>query len=100
MTTPRMQFFDFGNSETFHYFRWLTHPGNADLPALVQKAIVDAEDSADSVSCQTRERLADALGELLNEHLYQNLGILPEGHALGDVWHNVESLWEPLLAAA
>jgi hypothetical protein len=98
-----MQFFDFGNSVTFHYFKWVSESGQADPDALIGEAFRKAETDTEhfpgeDVCMVVRDNLAGLLTELLAD-------VVPDvaddsAFPLGGVWNSPESLWKPILAHA
>jgi hypothetical protein len=67
-----MQFFDFYNRQTFHFFQWLTRSGLLDVQAMVDKALADAErdewfpakETTSEVACRL---LAEQIEEVTQE---------------------------------
>jgi hypothetical protein len=68
-----VEFFDFGNSESFHFFKWLgEQPGERGPQALIARAFEAADtdkwlEMGACVSRVVRDKLADILGELLED---------------------------------
>jgi hypothetical protein len=67
-----MQFFNFWNAQTYHFFVWLTEGGGSDVEALVQDAFAAVEGDPwyelGEAPCQVaRDKLAEALVDLLDE---------------------------------
>jgi len=99
-----MQFFNFWNPQTFHYFKWLTEGGAVDCAALVAKAMERVEgdswfEMGVCVSRVVRDKLAEDLEELLDEEILSEVMPLDEPE-IGMVNSRPESLWAPILDAA
>lgn len=104
-----MQFFNFGNSETFHFFKWVSESGQVvsengqDLQGLIDKAFQEAEGDAffkmDVDVCYVvKEKLADLLYDVIWE-------IVPDldpdvAPGIGEVGIGPGSLWLPILSIA
>ena len=100
-----MEFFDFGNSLTFHFFKWITESGQATPQILVteafEKAETDTEHFADEDVCIiVRDVLAHRLAELLADVASDQDADPACAPELGNVWNSREALWKPLLADA
>jgi hypothetical protein len=66
------QWFDFGNTETYWFCRWVRESGEVDVPALIAKAFEAVEGDewfkmGHDTSYIARDKLADRLEEMLNE---------------------------------
>jgi hypothetical protein len=65
-----MEFFNFGNSTTYHVFKWLTESGHVDPDGLIAAAMAKVEgdpwfEMGVSVSEVTRDKLADDLEDVV-----------------------------------
>jgi hypothetical protein len=68
----RAQWFDFGNTETYWFCRWVRESGEVDVPALIAKAFEAVEgdeffEMGVDTSYIARDKLADQLEEILDE---------------------------------
>lgn len=95
-----VQFFNFGNDETFHFFRWVTDGGRVSSDELVTRALsqVDGDDwfkMGMDVSTVARDKLADSLSEVVN-----GLSPVDDSDEIGEVDAGPESLFNPLLKLA
>jgi len=104
-------FFNFGNQETFHFYKWIMESEQVNVNDLIAKAFTDAENDewfkmGDDVCNAVRDALAAALEEMVarvanDVPTYQvMLTVEPQEVAphIGDVWNSPESLWLPILA--
>jgi hypothetical protein len=99
-----VEFFNFGNEETFHAFKWVSECGHpmADPESLIDAAYKDAETSADHfddedgcvmVRDHLAERLRIALDEIAKaETAPDHLGMTEE-FQIGRVWKNAGARW-------
>jgi hypothetical protein len=99
-----MQFFSFGNDETYHFFKWVTESGLVDVDALIAQAFKDAEDDewlkrGFSVSSTLREKLSSILLETMLSQS-PNLELVDPDLACHRVDDTGESLWMPILGLA
>lgn len=99
-----IEFFHFGNDETYHFFRWVTEGGWHDADALVTKAMerVDEEScptAGADVSMIARSKLADMLGEILDAIL-EDLWHGESPGEIGDVGRHPAFLVNPILKRA
>ena len=106
-----MKFFNFTNSETYHFFQWLCHTDEVAVDQLVKRAIDEVEGDAffelgADVSSVAREKLVEILEELIVDirsacwtkhqlHLEQGIG---ESDALS--YSGYGTLFGPLLCEA
>jgi hypothetical protein len=93
-----MEFFNFINEPSFHFFKWVTESGAIDLPALVAQAMKQVEEDKGfqmgmDVSWAAKSQLASLLEETLWDRLWHSWC-----GEIGQVDATVESLTEPLLA--
>lgn len=102
-----MQFFNFTNEETFHFFKWVTDSGQVDPKALIEEADssveADTEHFEEEAICVVaRDILARPLYVLLEDALEPLHGTLADAAEaeVGNVWNSKELLWLPLLALA
>ena len=102
-----MEFFNFGNDETFHFFKWICESGQADANDLIANAYKEAEALADdefeeeNICIVVRNHLANTLRDLLWEAAPGERFTLPvEAPEIGCVWDEPESLWLPILVLA
>jgi hypothetical protein len=91
-----MQFDNFINEPTSHFFTWMTDGGGtAALPGLLAKAFGQVEDDPRFMMGEGFPEVArEKLAELLEVHLLDFLG---EGGWIGEVDDRLESLTRPLL---
>lgn len=66
-----MQFFNFGNDESFHFFKWVCESGLVDVQRLIDEAFQNAEhdkwlEIGTCVSWVVRDKLADLLQDVLD----------------------------------
>jgi hypothetical protein len=100
-----MQFFNFTNDETFHFFKWVTESGQVDPNALIAEAYSKVETDeehfeGEDICVVAKDILAEQLSNLLEDAL-DLLGLSPADAAVvGNGWDSKESLWHPLLALA
>jgi hypothetical protein len=103
----KMEFFNFGNSATYHYFTWVRECGQLNTAALIAKAFdrVAADPGMEVLSVGTthdvQEKLAELLREILEDRLLDSvpgfLGI--EEHGYGEIHpEDPKSLWLPFVA--
>jgi hypothetical protein len=103
-----MQFFNFTNEETFHFFEWVTRGKQVDPEALIADAYRDAENDREGaligeamgICYLVRDHLADRLADVLEETLPLEFRIDDGFYQAGAVQEDEESLWQPLLALA
>jgi hypothetical protein len=96
----RVEFFNFGNDETFHFFRWVTDGGRVNPDELVVRALshVEGDDwfaMGVDVSTVAKDKLADILNEIVDE-----LSPVDESDEIGQVGADPEALFNPLLKLA
>jgi hypothetical protein len=65
-----MRFFNFGNAQTYHFFRWVCQGGKVDPDKLVARALARVEGSewyrmGLDVSTVARDKLAEMLADVL-----------------------------------
>ena len=81
-----MQFFDFHNRQTFHFFQWLTRSGLFDVQGMVERALTDAEkdewfpttEATCEVACRLlAEQIEEATHELARQTF--DFGVLEPG---------------------
>ena len=105
------QFFNFTNSETYHFFQWLCHTDVVNVDELVSRAMNEVEgdefyELGADVSSVARDKLVEILEELIVEirsscwtrhqlHLEQGIG---EGDSLSYEGYN--ALLGPMLCEA
>lgn len=65
-----MQFFDFHNHQTFHFFYWVCHSGVVDVETLVSRAF---DMTHEEQPVEVHENLSDAVAQKLSELLVQVL---------------------------
>jgi hypothetical protein len=105
----KMEFFNFGNSATYHYFTWVRQCGQLNTAALIAKAFDRAATDRDmevisiGTTDDVQEKLAGLLREILEDRLRDGvpgfLGI--EEHGYGEVRpEDPKSLWLPFVAEA
>jgi hypothetical protein len=101
-----VQFFNFGNQQTFHYFDWLTRSGSVDTDQLIARAFEELAKNTDDQITLTEEAMgtSEALRDVLARQLRERLeAILPlqadlwAGPWIGDVDGSEESLWTVIL---
>jgi len=101
-----MEFFDFFNSETFHYFKWLCDTRQNDVDSFLKDALdsVEADEwfqMGQDVSTTARDNLAEILGEDL-KNVAAELGVsleldgIPEDRCVSGPM----GLAEPLMVGA
>ena len=84
-----IQFFNFGNDETFHFFRWVSESGQVDPGTLIATAYeqADAPDDehfdADVICIVVRDKLANLLEEVITESAPDCFQL--DAHEIGDV---------------
>jgi hypothetical protein len=96
-----VQFFNFGNDQTYHFFQWVSRSGMIDPKELISKAMEQVEDDdwfkmGSDVSTVARDKLADLLEELLEEVT----GMVSDEWPIGAVGPSDEALTAPILQAA
>jgi len=97
-----MEFYDFVNQQTYHFFTWVTKGGMVDVSDLVAKAMEQVEGNYGfqigmDVSTTAKRELADLLEERLLELL--DVGDLQDAlGVVGTVDASLDSLTGPLLA--
>jgi hypothetical protein len=105
--TVPIQFFNFGNDETFHFFKWVSESGQVTPATLIATAYHNSEAPDDEhlededICVVARNRLAGLLADLLEETT--PVGDFTGGeqeHEIGNVWNSPESLWKPIFASA
>jgi hypothetical protein len=102
-----MQFFNFGNGPTYHYFAWL-QKNKEDTAGLIRKAFdqVEKDDWFKMGECPSvvaRDRLADLLEELFDlqiAEVFTEYVSFYDGPGIGDVDDSAESLALPLFMEA
>jgi hypothetical protein len=99
-----MQFFNFTNDETFHFFKWITESEQVDPNALIDEAYIKVETDKDhfegeDICIVARDILADQLRDLLDDAL-EPLPLPFWDETLSNVENSKESLWHALLAFA
>jgi hypothetical protein len=75
-----VQFFNFGNQQTFHYFDWLTRSGSVDTDQLIARAFEELAKNTDDQITLTEEAMgtSEALRDVLARQLRERLeAILP-----------------------
>ena len=100
----RVQFYNFGNEETYHFFRWVSESGQVDPLELIDRAIREAGpdeelDKGAGVSSEVKDSLAEILSELLWEQapdLDPDLG----EYEIGTVQDGPDWLLNPILSNA
>ena len=106
-----IKFFNFTNSETYHFFQWLCHTDQVDITALVKQGMDSVEGDAfyelgADVSSVARDKLVEILEDLVIDirtacwskhqlHLEQGIG---ESDALS--YSGYATLFGPLLCEA
>jgi hypothetical protein len=101
------QFLNFGNDETFHFFKWVSEGGQVDPKQLIRNAYKAAEENPDELTegalglCHAvKDRLAELLEDVLEEGTPVG-PLLDQPHLeIGCVRNSPHSLWEPILALA
>jgi hypothetical protein len=109
LTEDIMEFFNFGNQETYHFFKWLTD-SDPDWPeALINDAFRRAETTEDIPGDDICFTVRDRLGEKLQEVLYEIAPDLdPEcgaGVQIGEIYRDqgersAEALLNPISSLA
>lgn len=100
-----MQFLNFGNNETFHFFSWVTGSGLINVTALIERAYKKAENPDDDYFpdediCKiVRDHIADELESLIIE-IAPIDRLIWDGPEIGCVVDTVESAWQPILHLA
>jgi hypothetical protein len=103
-----VEFFNFGNDQTFHFFTWLCKSGLVDLQQLIRDALNDADESPDALEREEGysdlavERLAYRLEDSLNEQLINVIPdhLPPDGPYIAGECSTLNDLWMPLLSHA
>jgi hypothetical protein len=99
-----VEFFNFGNDETYHFFRWVTDGGRINPDELIAEALEQVEGDelykmGMDVSSVAKDNLAAILKERL-EDLGDATAFTRMSNEIGEVDGNPESLFEPLLKLA
>lgn len=99
------EFFNFGNSQTYHFFKWVTHPNALDISKLVKEAFEAVEGDEwfqlDCPSQVAKRKLAKKLGEILDELAGGWEATEVEGWDIGNVIAgSEEDLFRPILRLA
>jgi hypothetical protein len=103
-----IQFFNFGNGPTYHYFAWLRESGLVDVKDIVRTACAAVEgDRWDGIgecpSIVARDKLATMLRGILEEKLGEALpgcASVTEPPRIGDVDASLQSLFRPFVREA
>jgi hypothetical protein len=102
-----MQWFDFGGSETFHFFKWVIEAGHVNADDLIDQAFKATEnDPMLAMGIDGCHVLRDKLAEILDDVLQGTIPgfvrqAMDDGPFLGDMEHRaypLNSLWLPLFA--
>jgi hypothetical protein len=104
------QFFNFGNDETFHFFKWVSEGGQVDRNAIIRFAYQKAE-AHDDENFEDDD-ICIVVRDILHNHLDQMLNGFGDALGIGD-WPGIgevatmpnapngqafDTLWRPLLA--
>lgn len=96
-----MQFFNFVNEPTFHFFKWVTESDQVDVDTLVRQAFDGVEKTeSHQMGFSVSESAREALGKLLMHHLDEwtsDFDFLVDEETIGSVTQTQESLFRPLL---
>jgi hypothetical protein len=99
-----VEFFNFGNDETYHFFRWAIDGGCINPDELIAEALEQVEEDElykmeMDVSSVAKDNLADILKERLEE-LGDAKVFTRMSNEIGEVDGSPQSLFEPLLKLA
>jgi hypothetical protein len=93
-----MQFFNFGNDQTYHFFKWVTESGMVKPDELIAKAQQQVEgDEWFKMGMDVSSVARDKLSELLKDVLYDAHGLQEGEHEIGLVWQSDEALLMPIM---
>lgn len=100
-----MEFFDFGNSETFHVFKWASSQcPQVDVPALIAKAFELAAEEEEGLEVDTSHAVRDKLADLLEEAVIEAAPAAdfdnaePIGYPSTYEPDPFQTLWVPIMA--
>ncbi len=106
-----IEFFNFVNQETFHFFQWICKSVPSGPEALIADAFKRADEPGEmefpgeDVCYAVRDRLAEILEKILDD-VASTLDIDDELLEIGTVWTDEQgrpvgkALWQPILALA
>jgi hypothetical protein len=93
----QMQFYNFTNDETYHYFKWVTESGQADPDELIQRAFARLEEEGPivegiDISYSLKKVLVAYLDEILEQQTdglsaVDEFGLLEPGNMRNTVGH-------------
>ncbi len=100
-----MEFFNFGNQETFHFFTWVAKSGRVNIDSLIEKAYKRAENPDNDlfpegeICVVVRDHLTEELVGVLEILAPWDISEVEFGKVLLNPLNNY-SLWQPIFANA